>query len=390
MPSKEKNAIVPTTYESRSIYRPYIQCSKPIPILLGRRVSQTRVKDRKIGGNDDVSRELRIGRIISTMFMYSDYFSPLIDSYDVNIGIINDDNNNNDIYSGDGGSKYISTTTRYIGSKTLFQKISFSRNTMTRIATVKLFVISHNHLMRGLYRLQEKEIELIHFNISSENIVYDELRGAPILFDYITSFQLSDIYSESEGCGDKFDYLSTYIYESVDGINSNNRSLDVFILSYIVNIIVSKQSATSRVDIRGSSISAKHISEMIDISKDFVTNRTNTIFLHVNEDEKNEFLSKWQQFIENFANMSIVNACDSLIIGWRYWDLYSISAMYISELPYDNGDSIWLSKYYALLKSVILSHPIMRNVTVVDISEKLLSDLSYIGNNDTILQYIDN
>jgi hypothetical protein len=247
-----------------------------------------------------------------------------------------------------------STTVRYVGKKTLFQHIDAIKNSSrNKIALMKTIITSHLHILRGITRLQNSGVEIIHFNMEPNSFIYDEVRGVPVIADYSASFLLSDIQSQAGEKGGKYDYgsLRDYIPQP-STLASSIQCLDVVLISHIMHIQIPRDNATSTTDF-DAPLSSTQLTELVEITRAFSDASV------IAPDQKDAFLTAWGEFIAGLGTVPLYRALDCLIRGWKFWDLYSVSAMYKLELVRLFGEqpSPWLNSYIAILNAVILSSP---------------------------------
>lgn len=338
--------------ETDNVYMPYVQSVKtPISI-------ESKYTSRTV--NEPSDREERIGDVIKNIFVYADYFSPIVETRKVHMGMLGDADGADFVPSPlsivpSTSTNLRSVTTRNIGTKTLFQHIDTIKNNGSKINVVKTLIISHLHILRGIARLQEADIEIVHFNMGVDSVVYDDVRGAPVIIDYSLSFLISDIQSRIEYETEK----KMFIYESLNEyirpiitVSDSIRCLDVALICHIVNVIVPRKSLTSKIDF-DAPLSHEHITELIEISTTF------TNALMVASDKKDEFSLEWTKFITYLGTIPLYSALDGLIRGWKFWDIYSVSVIYKTQLMRLFGvqSSTWLNDYLTIMDAIILSYP---------------------------------
>lgn len=394
---------------SQCVYRPYAQCSRYSPISKNKYLSK--VIGLFSGGGDTKQREHIIGTLINSIFVYSDFFSIISISDNINIGTL-DESHIDDVDSRDLSDTivYKSITVRdSYGNKPFFQKLmnsmkqiemnteqEFVIDTFSRDITfiIKTIVVGLIHLLKGIQKLQQDKIGVVHFNINEFNILYSISRGTPVISNFESAFQISNIYDNSTG-DVNYDLISGCISNIDRG--SPSYCMDVVLLSYIINTIIPREKLSS-----GSEFSPITLVMTQDINDELIhvcmdTVNANELFSSkfFDESEKKEFISEWSEFISDMSEDLVDSLIKKLIQEWKFWDVYSTCSVFLIKIDkfFESSAniSIWIKKYNSILKSIVLSVPDgkflgTRDINSCSLSTIIMQELSVIDRTDYILK----
>ena len=322
------------------IYRPYAQCSdKPIKNK-NKYISKIQKPETYSKQEED------IGKIIQTIPGYNDYYAPIIETCQVNIGILKDEEIEKcKVFTPKDHAppEYISNKIRYIGKKTLGkQLIKIGVKHPKRI--VEKLIETQLHILKGIQKLVDLDTPIIHYDLKENNIMYDEKKGKPIIIDFGLSFKVKEINPEN--------------YQNFFYVYYNNYPpwcIDILLISYIVQEVFKTKTYQ---DI----IQDQDITNLKNISEDYI--KKNGVFKEgFTEEELNKMNTDMKDYIEEYQEKSWKMLIDDLISGYQSWDNYSIAVIYFFILTdiFKHGDikieSPWIEKYMKILKDVILVSP---------------------------------
>ncbi len=161
----------------------------------------------KIQKQDENSKnEIEISNIIAKIPGYKLYFAPILEACDVGVSKIND----NIISQCDAYEKYQHETDLsvfklpYVDSSSLSDAV-LKKNKKQIIAN---FFETYRHLLTSLEMLEKSGV--VHFDIKSENIIYDNVKNIPIVIDFGLSFQTN---SAKYGGTEELAQMVFYVFE---------------------------------------------------------------------------------------------------------------------------------------------------------------------------------
>jgi len=288
----------------------------------------------KIQQKEETSEnETLIGKKIMTIKNYKNYFAPILETENINIKSIDDDeeiekcdiiHNNKD-----PKAKYESEKIKYVGKDTL---IKYYINLLSNKNFINIFIENHIILLESLEKLESAQI--IHYDLKENNVMIQDTDKRPIIIDFGLSI---DVTKPMEN------FFYSYYTEYAPWC------IDIIFLSYMVNK-VGKEWQTQL-------ITSNNIKQILD--EFFKNNPINTKLLI--EDERNYWKSKLENYFNVFINKQWKILYDELVKYCFTWDNYSISVMYlfmIHELELlQYSSSTFLNDYINLLKTNIMSIP---------------------------------
>lgn len=358
---------------------------------------------KQFNEDDTEQDDTDIDTYITSINDYTRYYSPVISRKPVVIGKYNNNNIdkckllNTDTDNDDNQLKVISETTRYVGELNIIEQIINDRQKST-LYGIRTLLFINDSVLDSINKLQKLKNPIIHCKLQANNILIDNDIGIPIIINFNNSVFLNNIFDNTN--------LFKYIYKiNYKDINDNySISLELYLLSYIVhnviNVSLSKPFQSRDIN---KTIGEYGILELMNICIYFL--RTN-IYLFSQQTYHTSFKSnantpsKYTEFINNLNNFKnsyeevhikdillneIYNYYENIklfIISfkektwgelifvltstWRKWDIYSLYnslfiATYKSFIESNNKlkttDIKWLSKYFIMLRNVLISVP---------------------------------
>lgn len=250
--------------------------------------------------------EINIGKIIQKKLSnlienpLKNHFAPVISSCDVDIKKFDiEDKEDCDIFNQKTEAQYTLLKIRYIDNKTLDTFITENNNSSL---IMQIFTSSYSHLLKSLTFLQK--IKVCHFDIKSENIVFDIEKSLPIMIDFGISidFNTFDLQKINKYF---YRYIPTYFIWPIE----------VHLLNYMLH--------------KNSNITDKEIK---DISRqctnsNIVLRAFSPKFQKKYEDLCYHELKKYVGKDSNFIIKEVTKF-------WNTWDNYSLSVLFIRILYY--------------------------------------------------------
>ena len=373
------------------VYRPNIDCNGNI----GNNKYVTKIQLNK----DNVLDELSISEIIKKIPNYQYFFAPLIQSCNVSISLLNNENIKDcDLLKDEkkiSNQKFLSTKVRYVGNKNIeeyflsiliieylkyiqdYQKVTFLKEeknlnsyikNKTYLKTLPLFTPSMNekipyfffeniiikkisytyyYLLKAIQKLQI--FNIIHFDIKEPNILYDEWNQSPIIIDFGISFDLSTPPSLEKQA--KIFYTKKfYIYWCID----------IFIINYIVQDIRNTNNTTNIPKLSNDIITKEKMNIIINEFFENLKKYLNSI-PSMNE-EITLYETKIQNFLTPFIGKKWEELFDFLFKKELYssWDNYSLAMTYLfisNSVHFLDYNILISNNLIKLWKSIIFAIP---------------------------------
>lgn len=384
------------------VYRPNINCDGEI----GDKRFVTKIQI----GDENIKNELSISEKIIKIPNYQFFFAPLLQSCNVSISSIKEEQRKecNILNKEDVGSQktFLSTKIRFVGNKNIEQyflslliieylksikdedtisyltneknlklyikektylqtlKPIFLSTTLTKddktphffmeSIMIKKITSTYYHLLKALQKLQE--INIIHNDIKEPNIIYDEWNHSPMIIDFGISYDLTTPPDQEQ--------LLTYFYTADYYIYW---CIDIFIISYIVQIVRNKLDNTLTNIITEENINnliknfieKKEQEQQKQQQKQGLKNYLNTPSIQQDIDD---FEIKIKNFLNTFIGKDWEELFNFLFKKEIYstWDNYSLAMTYyfisdsIHFIEYENNVSKQLIQ---LWKSIIFAIP---------------------------------
>lgn len=373
------------------VYRPNINCDGEV----GDKRFVTKIQI----GDENIKNELSISEKIIKIPNYQFFFAPLLQSCNVSISSIKEEQrkecdilNKEDLQS---QKTFLSTKIRYVGNKNIEQyflylliieylksindedtisyltneknlklyikektyletlKPIFLTTTLTKddktphffmeSIMIKKITSTYYHLLKSLQKLQE--INIIHNDIKEPNIMYDEWNQSPMIIDFGISYDLTTTPDQTKLLKN-FYTADYYIYWCID----------IFIISYIVQIVRNKLDKTLT-----NIITEENINNLI---KNFTEEEGLQKYLNTQSIQQDieEFKIKIKIFLDTFIGKDWEELFNFLFKKEIYstWDNYSLAMTYyfisdsIHFIEYENNVSKQLIQ---LWKSIIFAIP---------------------------------
>lgn len=287
----------------------------------------------KIQKKEETSdNETSIGKKITTIKNYKNYFAPIIQTEDINIHVLdNEEVEKCDIIhdNKDPKAEYESNKIKYIGKDTL---LKYYIKTISNEKFINIFIENHITLLEALEKLESAQI--VHYDLKENNIMIQDSDKRPIIIDFGLSIDTTKPMEE---------YFYSYYTKYAPWC------IDIIFLSYMVNEIGK--------DWQTITITSNEIKNIIN---DFFENNPINTKLLI-QDERNIWKTKLLNYFNQFVNKPWKTLYDELIKYRFTWDNYSITVMYLFlyyelELKIYSSTEI-LNNYLELLKTNIMTVP---------------------------------
>jgi hypothetical protein len=353
------------------IFYPGIACSGKME----RKQYVTKVQKKK----DTSENELKIGNYIKKIKFYGMYFAPILKSCPISIAKIEQEEikkcelfDEQDLEKRDNknqeNQEFISNKIRYVGENTL-QKHLMNHLYSDIYTFFPHFLETHIYLTNSIDKLVK--INVLHYDIKENNIIYDSKNHVPIIVDFGLSFNIKELTQKTNFEKNFYTYYDKY----------SPWCLEIILISFIIS--------ENREDWDTRHVPIENINEAID---SFFLNNEVMIILSRQMDIT-PYIKQWKIYIRKYIHKTGMEFIKELLKYWNTWDHYGISVMYLfmlydfhwivpnteqitdKETNYETNKKIpFLFQYQMILSEYILSIPNKRMT-----SKKIMEKIQHIG-----------
>ena len=270
--------------------------------------------------------ETFIGSLIQAIPNYKLFFLPVIQDCSIDIFALDKELiqkcsiiNNNILQS---QTKYLLLTIPYL--KKISMRSLFKDSSRSNKYKLVLFIETFNYFINSLIYLLS--IQVVHFDISIENIIYSTVYEVPALLDFGLSFQMSELNNSNIS-----EYFYTYAPEH------ELWSLEIHAISYLAK--------------KNDKLDEDIIIEMVD---KYVDN--NKALFICSDDFKNKYKEQAKLFLNQFISYSKYDAINALLKYYKKWDLYSTSILYLRLLFYICNGAFFENKLLIYISQILLTN----------------------------------
>ena len=285
------------------IFYPGFNCKGVSSKKLENKVSKLQVND--FAGEN----EIYIGSLIKKIPNYSLYFLPVIDSCSIGLASLNQKTIEKCKIVSNDDPEYLLLELPYLKNISFRQLFSDSFRTNKHLFVT--FIETYQYIVGTIGQLLD--INIIHYDIKEENILYSIKYENPILIDFGISIPMDKIIDNS--------ILSNYFY-----VYAPDYSLwapEIHAINYLVNV--------------GETLTEPIIKELME--KYVAHNGALHIF---SDDFKERYKESGIIYLKKFENMNKYDIIKELLVFYKSWDLYSLSIESHSIKLY-NFDKIYKS-----------------------------------------------
>ena len=211
------------------VFYPAFNCSGKI--LSDKYVSKIQRK------NFNSNNEITISFFIKKLYNYEKYFLPIISSCNLNLRKINKTNIEQCKLINNVKSKnYISLKLKYFDSYKIIDIYKYLVNTNSNIKLSIFLFNSYRLLLEGLIKLYS--LNIIHFDLKSDNILFDKHTFYPKIIDFGISIQLDHLNKYMKNYFYTFSpeyYLWSLEIHFINFLLHEKDSFDMFDIQFIIN-----------------------------------------------------------------------------------------------------------------------------------------------------------
>ena len=228
------------------------------------------------------------------------HFAPVLESCDVDISTFKmDEKKKCTLFEKKRTSDFVLMKIRYIDS---IELDNFIINNTNDSLIMLMFTSSYTHLLKSLELL--KHAKICHFDIKSQNIVYDIKKKLPIIIDFGLSIDFNNINMKEL-------YNSFYIFEPAYYL----WPLEVHLISYLLHIN-----------------DVVHEADMKQLAKDYVAN--NIVLRAFSPNFCKKYEEECYYELSKYIGKSSENIMHRILKYWDTWDNYALSLLYIKLMYY--------------------------------------------------------
>jgi len=297
------------------------------------------------------TNEIEIGSIIQKINGFQYYYAPILENCDITLATIGEDNIKKcdpltSAIKSDTRAEFVSNKIQYVGKNTL-AKYFLQLLDVGQLQMKKVFEkIPDIHLFLLESIKQLADLDIVHFDLKENNIMWDEQNDVPKIIDFGLSIQINKLTPKTykDSFYTLYDTYSPWCIDIIilsfiaDKYANNIKNIDKFIEEKIQNVG----------DIK------KHCENYVLNSDVFIKN----VF---SKNEISAFLTQINTYVDGFVGKTWKMVNDETIKNYKTWDNYSIAIMnmkIISDIGiFDNQNAGFMKEYVQLLKDIILALP---------------------------------
>ena len=323
----------------------------------------------KIQGDNKTSKnEIEIGKKI----LHSNRFAPIYESCPLTSGKIQQDILKECDKLDKTTETMIISKVRYVGKDTLD---TFLHNIITSTSRDKTKKYLQQVLNKHLFLLESLVIlnkeKVLHLDIKSNNIMIDK-KTHPIMIDFGISYdgeklQLEEYKKTREPFGIVIDYYLPWCFE-------------IILLTHISRYLIGKKDGkTIMIDPAKEHvvITPDEIAKMKkDILGKFMKKNTLLQMSIFTEEEKKDYLSRLQQWINSFEGKTWTYIWNKIVSTKDTWDNYALTTVIISELDISGIKQLssrqtkgFLYEYIQVIKGILLGKTSVPGDTLLKIKD---------------------
>ena len=276
------------------IYKPGLKCNSKENELKENEISKVQLV------NKFSIKEMEISKKIIEKYKkdYQEHFSPILESCgDIEIKEVENEIKKCTVL--EENKKFILNKMKYEGDKIL--GITLFENKSKEVS-LRQYFYSLIMVLDSIEKLNA--IDIIHLDIKSNNIIYNNSKQRPIIIDFGLSGDLEKLKSDDEYEKDIF-FTYAYDYEPW--------CIDLTILTYIIENKKKKEKITQE----------EYEMKIKKIITDYCRNNT-SVFLEMKE----SYEEKLKKYFEKYIEKNYSDLVEDLKKNAKSWDCYSVLIMY--------------------------------------------------------------
>lgn len=324
----------------------------------------------KIQRKDKTSKnEIVIGKKITSELSdttYNSRFAPILESCPINIGKMEQERFSTCKMIVQGNNKIkktglVSNKLLFVGKSSLgdyleSELLKREKNKQNAINYCKKIAETHLYLLQSIEILNN--INIIHLDLKHNNIMFDDIRGVPIIIDFGLSYNSKHLD------------INNYIKEETRPFGITVPfyipwTVETIMLSHIANQLRGKGG---HIDEEKLKMPFDKLTMFKDLCNEYV--KKNGLLQNkklFKEEEKENYKKMLNEWIENWKEKTWREVWTIVSTTHKTWDNYSLSVMYLIEMQisglvqisevHEDEENNFLKKYISVLKRDILAKP---------------------------------
>lgn len=250
--------------------------------------------------NFDSRNEAYIGNILKDVPSYLNHFVPVMDSDDINVKKIDDDDVGNcTIFMKYKDTPFINMKIRYVNGKNFLDYIV--NNKSSSFNFTKLLVNSYNHLLSTLDIMVN--LKIVHYDLKGNNIMFDSSNQLPLILDFGLSIKMDEI---------KIENLTKHFYTYAPEYSP--WALELHYINFLLKV---NPNPTNK--------------DLEEMARRFVNSDTNPVSIVFSR----EFIGKFEKSCLNQLKKynripTLEKKLKTLYKYYDTWDNYALSVIYIT------------------------------------------------------------
>ncbi len=271
--------------------------------------------------------EIKIGKKIKEIRTYNLFFVPVLKYCKVDVGSIEDkDINKCTILKKNPTKNYVVMKIKYINGSPFLDYIIKNKNNSQILRNI---INSYNHLLLCLEKLISRNI--IHYDLKSENIMFNTRLELPHILDFGISIDLStfDFSSIDSKLRDSF-----YVYAP----EYYTWPLEVHYMSYLLH--ESEEPSNDRL----LDMADRYVEGNKALTKNFSPR-----FLE-------KFKTKCYEQLIYYKSLGLQKALEKILSFWKTFDNYSLSIVFLKLINYINIEGYIKNNFIVFLTKLLLQN----------------------------------
>lgn len=306
--------------------------------------------------NFDSRNEAYIGNILKEVPSYLNHFVPVMDSDDINVKKIDDDEIQNcTIFMKYKESPFINMKIRYVKGKNFLDYIV--NNKSSSFNFTKLLVNSYNHLLNTLNIMVN--LKIVHYDLKGNNIMFDSSNQLPLILDFGLSIKMDEIEKEN---------LTKHFYTYAPEYSP--WALELHYINFLLKV--------------NPNPSNKDLEEM---ASRFVNSKTNPVSTVFSKEFSDKFEKTCLNQLKKYNKIpTLEKKLKRLYKYYDTWDNYALSIIYITIFHFIYP-SFKKNNFIEIMVEILLQniHPdpekrLKVKETVIVFNEKLLNFVNNVEN----------
>jgi len=277
------------------IYYPGIKCD-------GKPQLTKKVVSKLQRNNESAENEIKMGKLIKAIPNYQLYFLPVIASCPVSLSKINPKllSKCSNITEKDKAQDYILMEVPYVLNKS-FYAILIDIYTSKKNVIIGI-IENYTYLLEAVDTLLNANI--VHFDIKSDNILYNQQTHLPLLLDFGLSIYMPDL---------TVDTMDTYFYNYTPDYYI--WPLEVHVINYLLYEV--EDGGLSEADVK--KIAAAYV-------------QYNKGLTNFSAQFKQEYMEACEIYLRTYIGKDKKKTIAALLSFYSSWDNYSLSILYLKTL----------------------------------------------------------